>query len=229
MWVLVSDLAAVCQCVCVCVCVCYGAVKVCEPNGGCGQKQRIVKIQATVTLCFLHDKDCRSFPPLALTLLQPPFSAHFPSLLLSPQLSLSFSSSLFCCPRLFFSHHCRWSPSSLIPSPYRRHPFTFVQFRLHSILLFISLLLSRVHCFVSVRPPHPNTQLPSRQTAFFCHQPISVRFLQNTQSKSEIQVGSHLSFVLILFPRHSHIPSQASSLRAVSQVPHTPHRLVDAH
>lgn len=72
----------VCVCVCdwlgpgswlwVCLCVCVFAVKVCEPDGGCGQKERIAKVHITVTLCFLHDKNCLSFPPFALTLPSPP-------------------------------------------------------------------------------------------------------------------------------------------------------------
>lgn len=110
--------------------VCVLAVKVCEPDGGCGQKRRIAKVHTTVTLCFLHDKDCLSFPPFALTLIYLPFSPHFPLLPppLIPPLPLSEVISLPPLPLV----------SSLCYSaPYLCHPFNFVQFLPHSILLFI--------------------------------------------------------------------------------------------
>lgn len=74
-----------------CVYVCYGAVKVYEPDGGCGQKQRIAKVHVAVTLCFLHDKDCQSLHPFALSLLYRPFLSHSSSFrLLFPPHPFSF-------------------------------------------------------------------------------------------------------------------------------------------
>lgn len=88
------------RCLCA-LCVCELAVKVFEPDGGCGQKWRIAKVHVPVTLCFLHDKDCLSFPL---------FSPHIFTLFLSlSSLStpLSLFSFLYPCPRSFLSHHCR--------------------------------------------------------------------------------------------------------------------------
>lgn len=152
-----------CVCVCdwlgpgswlwVCLCVCVFAVKVCEPDGGCGQKERIAKVHITVTLCFLHDKNCLSFPPFALTLPSPP-----------QLLPLTPPSHLSSFPvRGHSSPTVAAGLSHCYSTPYLCHPFNF---RLTPFLSLSFGSLSRVRGFVCVRLP-PLSHFPLQTDSIF--------------------------------------------------------------
>lgn len=155
MCVIVVDLAAVFR-------VCVLAVKVCEPDGGCGQKQRIVKVHVTVTLCFLRDKDvsqlpfpfCPHFLPLIPPLSLPEVISLPPLPLVSPSVSPllisvipSISLNFYFTPFLSLSFGS--SPESPALSPYvsllfffffppaDRHHFSVISIRIsleHSVM-----------------------------------------------------------------------------------------------
>lgn len=58
----------------------YGTVKVCESDGGRGQKRRIAKVHPTVTLYLLHDKECLCFFllfPFSISVFSSYFCHHF--------------------------------------------------------------------------------------------------------------------------------------------------------
>lgn len=191
-------------------------VRVYEPRGVCRQKG-IGKVHETVTLCPLCQRLSKpsclcSYPPLPSRLSS--FSPPVPSLL--PPVPPCFHRGHFSPPSLPLCSSVSPLLISVIPSisfSFCFTPFFSLSFSSspESVALSFYVFLIFLSFFF----------FASRNTAFSCHHPILSAFLCSAQSIGEIQVGNHVSFILIPSLQTSvHMfTSHASSSKAVIQSP----------